>query len=80
MIKGELKNKIDGIWNVFWSGGIRPKIYRVVLRNKQTPSAKLIEKCMRSFNAVWKERITRIIVQEPLSQFLGNTICSPLRD
>ena len=22
MINGELKNKIDGIWNVFWSGGI----------------------------------------------------------
>jgi type I restriction enzyme M protein len=22
MITGELKNKIDGIWNVFWSGGI----------------------------------------------------------
>ena len=22
MITGELKNKIDGIWNVFWSGGL----------------------------------------------------------
>ena len=22
MITGELKNKIDGIWNIFWSGGI----------------------------------------------------------
>ena len=48
MITGELKNKIDSLWEIFWTGGLtKPERVREIVRHSlgKITRAQIMEKC-----------------------------------
>lgn len=64
MITGEIKNKVDQIWDNFWTGGITNSITILEQRTylffmKMLDDAELVEAVMNQFDDVWMGKMCK---------------------
>ena len=70
MITGELKNKVDKIWEIFWTGGITNPL-EVIEQFNYLSSSQMKQKRERKEMQIFQEFHTKEFFQQIVSSIVG---------